>query len=45
MLNIRTAALNDIPEILQLIRELAEYEKLAHLVVVTAVDLRRDGLY
>lgn len=42
-LNIRTATENDIPEILKLIRELAEYEKLAHLVVATADDLRRDG--
>ncbi len=43
MLNIRPATPNDIPEILQLIRELAEYEKLAHLVVITADDLQRDG--
>lgn len=44
MLNIRPATPDGIPEILQLIRELAEYEKLAHLVVATADDLRRDGL-
>ena len=43
MLNIRPATPNDIPEILKLIRELAEYEKLAHLVVITADDIRRDG--
>lgn len=43
MLNIRPAAPDDIPEILKLIRELAEYEKLAHLVVITADDIRRDG--
>lgn len=43
MLNIRPATPNDIPEILKLIRELAEYEKLAHLVVITANDIRRDG--
>lgn len=43
MLNIRRATPNDIPEILQLIRELAEYEKLAHVVVITADDIRRDG--
>ena len=43
MLKIRPATPNDIPEILKLIRELAEYEKLAHLVVATAEDLRRDG--
>ena len=43
MLSIRPATADDIPEILKLIRELAEYEKLAHLVVITAEDLRRDG--
>lgn len=43
MLNIRPATPNNIPEILKLIRELAEYEKLAHLVVITADDIRRDG--
>jgi len=43
MLNIRPAIEADIPEILKLIHELAEYEKLAHLVAITADDLRRDG--
>ena len=43
MLNIRSATTNDIPEVLKLIRELAEYEKLAHWVVITAEDLRRDA--
>ena len=43
MLTIRNATADDVPLILELIRELAEYEKLAHLVVVTADDLRRDG--
>ncbi len=43
MLTIRNATADDVPLILQLIRELAEYEKLAHLVVATADDLRRDG--
>jgi GNAT superfamily N-acetyltransferase len=43
MLNIRPAMPNQIPEILKLIRELAEYEKLADHVVVTAEDLLRDG--
>jgi GNAT superfamily N-acetyltransferase len=43
MLNIRAATADDIPEILKLIRELAEYEKLAHLVTITADDLLRDG--
>ncbi|MFB3924226.1 MAG: N-acetyltransferase family protein [Terriglobia bacterium] len=43
MLHIRPATETDIPEILKLIRELAEYEKLAHYVVVTPEDLKRDG--
>jgi GNAT superfamily N-acetyltransferase len=43
MLNIRPATPNDIPEILKFIRELAEYEKLGHLVVITAEDIRRDA--
>ena len=43
MLTIRAATPNDVPEILKLIRELAEYEKLADLVVITAADIRRDG--
>jgi GNAT superfamily N-acetyltransferase len=43
MLTIRPATPNDISEILKLIRELAEYEKLADHVVVTAEDLLRDG--
>ena len=43
MLTIRAATPNDTPEILKLIRELAEYEKLAPLVVITADDIRRDG--
>jgi len=43
MLKIRAATPNDIPEILKFIRELAEYEKLAHQAVATAEDLLRDG--
>jgi len=43
MLNIRPAAPNDIPEILKLIRELAEYEKLADQMVATEEALLRDG--
>jgi GNAT superfamily N-acetyltransferase len=37
---IREAAESDVPLILQFIRDLAEYEKLAHLVVATEKQLR-----
>ena len=43
MLTIRAATPSDIPDILKLIRELAEYEKLADQVVITADDIRRDA--
>jgi GNAT superfamily N-acetyltransferase len=43
MLNIRNASANDIPLILQFIRELAEYEKAPEQAVARADDLRRDG--
>jgi len=43
MLNIRNASANDIPLILQFIRELAQYEKAPEQAVATAEDLRRDG--
>ena len=43
MLKIRDASANDIPAILQFIRELAEYEKAPEQAVATAEDLRRDG--
>ena len=43
MLNIRPATPNDIPEILKLIRELAEYEKAPEQAVATAENLKRDG--
>jgi len=43
MLNIRNASGNDIPLILQFIRELAEYEKAPEQAVARADDLRRDG--
>ena len=43
MLNIRSARVDDIPLILQLIRELAEYEKAPEQAVATAEDMRRDG--
>ena len=38
---IETAALADIPAILELIRALAEYEKLAHICVATEESLRQ----
>lgn len=43
MLNFREAALQDIPLILSLIRELAEYEREPDAVRCTEDDLRRDG--
>jgi GNAT superfamily N-acetyltransferase len=43
MLNLRNASTNDIPVILQFIRELAEYEKAPEQAVATVEDLRRDG--
>jgi GNAT superfamily N-acetyltransferase len=43
MLCIRPAEAKDIPLIVQLIRELAEYEKEPHLAVATDQDIRRDA--
>ncbi len=43
MLKIREATPYDIPEILKLIHELAEYENLLDLVVISGEDLRRDA--
>ena len=43
MLNIRKATVDDIPLILEFIRELAEYERAPEEAVATAEDLRRDG--
>jgi GNAT superfamily N-acetyltransferase len=43
MLNLRNAGADDIPLILQFIRELAEYEKAPEQAVARAEDLRRDG--
>lgn len=43
MLCIRPAEAKDIPLILQLIRELAEYEKAPEQAVATDADIRRDG--
>jgi GNAT superfamily N-acetyltransferase len=42
-LRIRPATPDDIPEILSLIRELAEYEREPQSAVATAEDLMRDG--
>ncbi len=43
MLKIRKATADDIPLILDFIRELAEYERAPREAVATADDLRRDG--
>lgn len=43
MLQIRRALAADVPEILALIRELAEYERMPHAVKATEADLLRDG--
>lgn len=40
MLSIRPATVADVAQILSFIRELAEYEKLAHAAVATEADLR-----
>jgi GNAT superfamily N-acetyltransferase len=43
MLNIRKATPDDIPLILEFIRELAEYERAPEQAVAMPEDLRRDG--
>jgi GNAT superfamily N-acetyltransferase len=43
MLSIRKAGPADAPDILALVRELAEYEKLPHEVKATEADFLRDG--
>jgi GNAT superfamily N-acetyltransferase len=43
MLTIRNASDDDIPLILQFIRELAEYERAPEQAVATGEDMRRDG--
>jgi GNAT superfamily N-acetyltransferase len=40
---IRVAKANDMPQVLQLIKELAEFEKEGGAVDITAADLIRDG--
>jgi len=42
MIKIRSATPEDVPQILQFIKELAEYEKLAHEVTATEDILRRN---
>lgn len=41
-IRIEAATINDVPDILRLIRALAEYEKLLHKVVATEADLRES---
>jgi GNAT superfamily N-acetyltransferase len=43
MLHIRRAEARDVPEILALIRDLAEYERAPEEAIATAEDLLRDG--
>lgn len=43
MLTIRPATREDVPQLLELIRGLASYEKKRHKAVVTENDLLRDG--
>jgi GNAT superfamily N-acetyltransferase len=43
MLVIRPATVEDVPLLFTLIRELAEYDRLAHEASVTEEDLARDG--
>lgn len=40
-LNVRLATESDVPTLLHLIKQLADYEKLSHAVVATENDLRR----
>jgi len=43
MLSIRPATISDVPLLTTLIRELAEYDRLAHEAAVTEEDIARDG--
>jgi GNAT superfamily N-acetyltransferase len=42
-INIRVGVKSDLPRVLELIRELAEYERAADQVINTVADLERDG--
>ena len=43
MINIRKGEKDDLPFVLELIKELAEYEKCLHKVNVQISDLEKDG--
>lgn len=43
MVSIRPATARDVPTLLQLVRELAEYDRLDYETAVTEEDLMRDG--
>lgn len=40
---LRKATINDLPAVVELIKELADYEKAAHEVKITTEELERDG--
>ncbi|MGL4582009.1 MAG: GNAT family N-acetyltransferase [Flavobacterium sp.] len=42
-MNIRKSTINDMPDVLALIKELATYEKQPDAVLITIEDLERDG--
>ena len=42
-ISIRKAIINDLPEVLALVKELAIYEKAAHEVKITIGELEKDG--
>ena len=42
-ISIRKATINDLPEVLALVKELAIYEKAAHEVKITLEELQKDG--
>lgn len=42
-MNIRKGIKSDLPQVLELIRELADYEKAAHEVEITLTQLEEDG--